>query len=199
MPGLVKIGYTTCELDERLQQLNKTGTPTPFEVSALFYVRDASYCEKEVHNQLGAYRINPKREFFKNSVTQLIHESIENIEKYIDSSFSIKNEKPEIFRPDEDDIYFMFYLLHDCYEQNIPYSTAELAEHHSAYAPLELEVKLINLQNHGYIKRVNREHEGLGKWQLLPKGVKFMFDENHHAQDLIDEAKRHSDQTDQSR
>lgn len=194
MPGLVKIGYTTGDLNDRLQQLNTTGTPSPFLIAAIFYVQDSAQCEKEVHSKLERYRANPKREFFSHSAPHLISESIDIIGKYIDSSpCSYKHgQESETFLPDEDDIYFMSFLLHDAYEQNQPLSTTELAEHHMKYAPLELEVKLINLQNHDFIKRVNREHEGLGLWQILPKGVKFMFDGNHHDQDLIKETRDHA-------
>ena len=94
------------------------------------------------------------------------------------------------FKPDEDDIYFMTYLLHDAYEQGKPIPTTELAIHHVKYAPLELEVKLINLEKHGYIQRVNRKNAGIGKWNLLPKGVEFMFSNNHQLHDLIAEQKR---------
>ncbi len=93
------------------------------------------------------------------------------------------------YLPDDADAYFMTYLLHDAYETGIPMSTSELAEHHDKYAPLELELKLINLEKHGYIQRVNNKKEGLGSWNLLPKGVEFMFENNHQLQDLLDEQK----------
>jgi hypothetical protein len=194
MPGLVKIGYTTGELNARLQQLNTTGLPSPFQIAALFYVREPEECENKVHTQLAQYRANPKREFFSQSASTLIKESIDVIGKYMESSpVSHEHVKSEaVFSPDEDDIYFMFYLLHDAYEQNRPYSTDELAVHHREYAPLELEVKLMNLQAHGYVKRVNREYEGLGRWQILPKGVKFMLDGKHYAQELIEEARKNA-------
>ena len=195
MPGLVKIGYTERELRDRLQQLNTTGIPSPFVVSALFYVAKAKECEKEVHYILDEYRENPNREFFKQKVSILIQGSIEVIVKYINSpelTKSFKKEKDVEFAPDKDDIHFMFYLLHDSYEQNKPYTATELSEHHSNYAPLEIEVKLINLEQKGFVKRVNHQHEGMGLWQILPKGVKFMFDGNHHAQDLIEEARNNA-------
>lgn len=94
---------------------------------------------------------------------------------------------PTEFRPDKDDIYFMQYLLHDAYEQGTPMSTHALTEHHSSYAPLEVEHKLIRLQRHGYIKRTNRPGAGLGLWQIVPMGVEFMLANGHQLQDLIDE------------
>ena len=79
------------------------------------------------------------------------------------------------FQPDADDVYFMTFLLHDAYEQDKPISTVELVEHHTKYAPLELEVKLLQLERHGYAQRTNRKKTGMGIWQLTPKGVEFMF------------------------
>jgi hypothetical protein len=93
------------------------------------------------------------------------------------------------FHPDKDDIYFMQFLLHDAYEQSRPLSTRELAEHHSSYAPLELEHKLIRLERCGYVKRTNRPGAGLGLWQISPMGVDFMLTNGHQLQDLLDEQK----------
>ena len=95
--------------------------------------------------------------------------------------------KHNVFKPDTDDINFMQYLLHDAYEQDAPMSTAQLAEHHMKYALLELEVKLIQLEKRGFIQRVNKKSAGMGLWQILPKGVQFMFKNTHQLQDLIEE------------
>lgn len=156
MPGLIKIGHTNGTLDDRLKQLNTTGTPSPFKVAALFFVRDSAACEKTVHEKLALYRTNPKREFFAESVATLVSKSIEVIDNDLDSSPSTIKPVEEVFQPDKDSIYFMTFLLHDAYEQNCPISTAQLAEYHLGYAPLELEVKLIELLQHGYLVRSNR-------------------------------------------
>jgi len=91
------------------------------------------------------------------------------------------------FQPDADDVYFMTFLLHDAYEQDKPISTVELVEHHTKYAPLELEVKLLQLERHGYAQRTSRKKTGMGIWQLTPKGVEFMFANGHQLHDLIKE------------
>jgi hypothetical protein len=92
------------------------------------------------------------------------------------------------YAPDEDDIYFMFYLLHDGYQQNMALSASDLAEHHMAYSPIELDLKLMKLEQHGYVKRVSRG--GIGDWILTPMGMKFMMEGGHHSQELLDESKR---------
>ena len=139
MPNLIKIGYTAGELKDRLQQLNTTGIPSPFQVAALFYVREPEECETKVHMQLAQYRTNPKREFFSQSVAVLIRESIDVLDQYLESSpASHEHKEPEKeFSPDKDDISFMLFLLHDAYEKNEPLYTDELTEHHCGYAPLE--------------------------------------------------------------
>lgn len=195
IPGMVKIGYTTGALGKRLQQLNTTGIPSPFRTSAIFYVHDAKKCELEVHRKLEKYRENPNREFFTQTVSLLLRDSISVVGKYVESSPPIRpyqNKTKETCSPDKDDIYLMFYLLHDSYERNIPYSATELSRHHAKYAPLEIELKFMNLEKYGFIKRVNRKYEGMGLWKILPKGVMFMFDGNHHAQDLIAKGRKNA-------
>lgn len=93
--------------------------------------------------------------------------------------------------PDEDDIYFMQYILHDGYEQSSPISTTELAVHHDGYAPLELEVKLMNLHYHGFISHENIDGTGGGsQWQMTCKGIEFMFGNNFQLQDLVNEQRK---------
>lgn len=195
MPGLVKIGYTTKTIEDRLGQLNTTSTPSPFEIAAIFNVSEPKACEQKVHRKLERFRSNPKREFFCASVAELIGEVIDVIGEHISPSIVSSHKErsaEDQFVPDKDDIYFMFYLLHEAYENNQPWSTAALAEHHDGYAPLELEFKLMNLAQEGYVKRVNKEHEGLGKWQLLEKGLRFMFEGKHYAEDLVAEGRRNA-------
>ena len=99
----------------------------------------------------------------------------------------------EVFTPDEDDIYFMLYLLHECYEKGTSWPSGWLAENHLDYSPITVDLKMMTLEEHGYVKRTNRIHEGAGEWTILPKGVRFMIDNNHHDQTLLDESKaRHT-------
>ena len=64
-PGLVKIGFTTTDLTERVRQLSATNIPTPFEIAYACGVRDCLAVEKGIHEKLSGYRVNPKREFFR--------------------------------------------------------------------------------------------------------------------------------------
>jgi hypothetical protein len=190
MPGLVKIGHTTGELGIRLQQLNSTGVPAAFRIIAVFHVSNARGCEAEVHRKLQKYRANPKREFFAGSPHMLISESLEIVGPYLAASSATSPSwaAPVEYAPDEDDISFMFYLLHDGYQRSLPLSASYLAEHHMRYSPIELDLKLMKLEERGYVNRVNRD--GIGNWILTPMGMKFMIEGGHHAQELLDESKR---------
>lgn len=73
MPGIVKIGVTSRDPQERATDLHTTGTPTPFivEYYALFgsYVWEA---EKKAHNKLDSCRVSGNREFFNISVNNAV-------------------------------------------------------------------------------------------------------------------------------
>lgn len=101
---------------------------------------------------------------------------------------SLRATKPAMSRsPDKDDIYFMQHLLHDAYDQGLPLSARDLAEHHLSYAPLEVEVKMIRLEQCGLTVRISRPSAGLGLWQLSPTGVQFMLAHGHQLYDLVNE------------
>jgi len=66
MEGLVKIGYTTKTLQERLGELNSaTGIPTDFVVEAFFELEQPEEFERLIHKSLRKHRIRKQREFFK--------------------------------------------------------------------------------------------------------------------------------------
>lgn len=66
MPGLVKIGLTTDNVESRISQLSThSGIPLPFECYFAAEVKDYAKLEKTLHQLFSEYRINPKREFFK--------------------------------------------------------------------------------------------------------------------------------------
>lgn len=73
MPGLVKIGFTSCQdIKTRIDQLYSTGVPFPFKVEFVCRVVDAMEVEKALHIAFGPSRINPRREFFQISPEQPI-------------------------------------------------------------------------------------------------------------------------------
>jgi len=72
MPGLVKIGLTTNEINNRLNELYTTGVPFPFDCLFACEVDDCRLVEGSLHKAFYPYRVNPKREFFKINPDQAI-------------------------------------------------------------------------------------------------------------------------------
>jgi HEAT repeat protein len=66
MPGLIKIGKTYKDCDERARILsNPSGVPTPFEVVFKLYSDTYEKLEIEIHRALAEYRVSLQREFFR--------------------------------------------------------------------------------------------------------------------------------------
>lgn len=66
MPDIVKIGFTTDNVETRISQLSShSGVPLPFECYFAAEVEDCVKLEKTLHQLFSETRINPKREFFK--------------------------------------------------------------------------------------------------------------------------------------
>lgn len=74
MPGLVKIGRSNRDTEQRMREIYGTGVPLPFECIIAREVENATMVEKALHQAFGPYRINPKREFF-----QIGEEQVEGI------------------------------------------------------------------------------------------------------------------------
>jgi hypothetical protein len=64
MPGLVKIGKTTNEIINRMNELNTTSVPFPFECEFACEVDDCNLVEKALHTAFSPNRVNERREFF---------------------------------------------------------------------------------------------------------------------------------------
>lgn len=65
MPGLVKIGRTSRDVDLRASELWQTGVPQRFEVFWSCKTPDCVQLEAYVHGDLRKYRVSKSREFFK--------------------------------------------------------------------------------------------------------------------------------------
>ena len=73
MPGLVKIGMTTRDINSRLRELNApTGVPQAFEVIYTVEVSDCAAAERFVHETLRSKRANQGREFFRVETAEAI-------------------------------------------------------------------------------------------------------------------------------
>ena len=66
MPGYVKIGKTTNNLNQRVRELSaSTSVPLPFTVFYACTVKDAKFVEHHLHDAFDNSRVNPRREFFQ--------------------------------------------------------------------------------------------------------------------------------------
>ena len=64
MPGYVKIGKTN-DIDRRIQDLDWTNMPLPFQCFYAARVEDADFVEKKIHSIFADNRVRTNREFFK--------------------------------------------------------------------------------------------------------------------------------------
>lgn len=66
MPGYVKIGRTTTNLEQRIKELSSsTSVPLPFTCFYACTVTDSLFVEHQLHDAFDNNRVNPKREFFQ--------------------------------------------------------------------------------------------------------------------------------------
>jgi T5orf172 domain len=65
MPGLVKIGITEGEIEDRVKGLDNTSVPVPFECFYAAEVSDAAKVERAIHEAFEDHRVRKSREFFR--------------------------------------------------------------------------------------------------------------------------------------
>ena len=70
MPGIIKIGWTDNTVEQRMKELDKTGTPLPFTCYYAKRVDDPKFVESKLHEAFDEFRIRENREFFRMSADQ---------------------------------------------------------------------------------------------------------------------------------
>lgn len=83
MPEICKVGVTS-DVEKRLRDLNKTSTPTRFQIYEKFELKNAEILEQKILQHFAKQRINRKREFLQ------VHP-----ERVCDFIFDNKNITPE--------------------------------------------------------------------------------------------------------
>lgn len=74
MPGVLKIGFTTRRVEDRVQELNAaTGVPSPFTIEAWFASPDPQKHEYDVYRALQDYKVGNK-EFFELDLSEALSE-----------------------------------------------------------------------------------------------------------------------------
>lgn len=95
MPEYIKIGFTHGDVNERIKQLDRTGTPLPFEIYYAATVENAEREEKWLHSIFADRRARDTREFFKMNpeYATLALKRVEIKEENIDSGLTEAQEK----------------------------------------------------------------------------------------------------------
>jgi hypothetical protein len=122
MPGLVKIGSTSTSVEQRMEELYKTGVPVRFKCFYAAIVNgSADEIERKIHKIFKPHRLSSQREFFRMDAecAQIAIEliAIEEITPKIGEVLSeedsqISNDRRQIFRfslanvPKEVTLYF---------------------------------------------------------------------------------------------
>lgn len=78
MPGMVKIGKTTRDVEQRANELFQTGVPTPFDIEAWFLSPDCDQLETDAHAFLSKFRVSTSREFFSARASDAV-EAVERL------------------------------------------------------------------------------------------------------------------------
>lgn len=73
MPNLVKIGYTTRDIDQRIFELSSaTGVPEYFKLEYKYFSTSPNSLERQIHQCLSSYRGSENREFFSCSPSEAV-------------------------------------------------------------------------------------------------------------------------------
>ena len=179
MPGLLKIGFTTTSLSQRLTELNTTGVPQEFIVGAAFYVTDPLGCEAAIHQRLAEYRLHHGREFFRLSTKQalaLINELIlARMESPVAESSTAADRAGRL---DETDERILQLIIHSKGGEVWPQKVAwDLRTIHRE----EAHLRLGDLIEKGFLKE---RHES---YSLTHQGRKYLFDHDLVISDLLQE------------
>jgi hypothetical protein len=165
MPGLLKVGFTTTSLPQRIGELDTTGVPDGFILAAAFWVTDPQACERAIHERLAEFRTRPKREFFRIPPSQALGTVADLLCTHLHDPSQSPSTAPS---PSLDllDEHILQFMLHDtsgeCWPQIVAW---ELHIHRE-----EAHLRLGELVAKGYL----RDQHGI--YSLTHKGRKYVFD-----------------------
>lgn len=74
---ILKIGFTTQDLQTRINQLYTTGSPFKFEVLKSYKVSNYMELEQAIHKLLDPYRLSSAREFFSEDGLEFVESIVE--------------------------------------------------------------------------------------------------------------------------
>lgn len=179
MPGMIKVGFTTKQVEERVAQLGGTGIPTPFTIGAQFYVTNPKKTEKKVHNALKKFRTNDQREFFQGELSAFLKACFPIIVEAIPDQIGGAVELSQATEPllSEISIQIILSLIPG---RKYGCSMYEFKnDRELPYHPLIIERELEALRSAGYVEfRKDRKGrwESTVYWSITSKGIKMLFD-----------------------
>jgi len=158
LPGLIKVGKTTRDPDERAKELSSaTGVPTPFAVAFSVTVSDCDAAEKYVHELLSirGVRLSSNREFFQSSLNDIVKCLIE-----CESRFQMEEDSPEEFDDEPPQAIDISESLVDEAISHINGSDDVFIDHHLAEEKLLSAVKLGSARAHIWLGRLYGDQGG---------------------------------------
>lgn len=125
MPELIKVGYTTRDIDRRIFELSSaTGVPEHFKLEYKYFSKSPKDLEQKIHQCLNSHRASRYREFFKCSPSEavrIIREKI-NITPENDTT---KEPQVTIYNPDHYKEKFYSSLYSDSQKTDMPATTPQ--------------------------------------------------------------------------
>lgn len=190
MAGILKVGYTTGDVIDRIRQLNTTGVPTPFEIGATFVVNNPEDCEKRIHLLLEKNRVNQNREFFQLSLKDVLNMSfqviLEHMADEIKEDSNKKKNDMEKLGLDKDQI-FALQMLSEKYSRHEGMTTQSMTRLGHWADELVLEYKLTLMKERGLVEEHKGGRDYANSWKITSFGVKFMFENNLILNQLLNE------------
>ncbi len=102
MPGYIKIGRTN-DINRRIQDLDWTNIPLPFQCFYAARVKDVNFVEKQIHTAFADNRVRSNREFFKMNPERVVAiiklVELENVtpKQNVESNPDIQDELEKIY------------------------------------------------------------------------------------------------------
>lgn len=187
MPGLVKIGWTSKNVEDRMKQLNGTGVPTPFQIMAQIYVSSPQLVERQIHNLLKNHRVDNQREFFSGDLGTLFEKCIPAILKNITNfkgESTVFNTKNTISSLAEQ---ILLHMTTGTFRDKAKHDLEYINE--SRINWLIVEWHLEELHQHKLVKFTSaRGKYDWDSWRITSKGIKYLFDAKLLIEDELDES-----------
>lgn len=186
MPGLMKIGFTTTTLGQRLAELETTGVPEPFIVGAAFLVSDARLCEERLHELFRAKRKDRNREFFELSLDEALSKAMPIVQEMVSSVASSGDSKAEDYRElTFEESQMLCMLVHE--PRGHPVRAEDVAREHCVHVQKVL-LGCARLIDMGLIRECRDRHYGTNTYSLTHTGRKYCFDHQIVISEIIEEA-----------